>query len=179
MAGIPAACEEAGRLLAALKGDVAIALLDLATSTEDWESAQAALAADPRTVGAEVAGAFAATWAALEAERHGGRARLHGPSPPVVSGADPTSPGGGEEDPRWTGVKAALQATLPAADYATWIAPLLLVHAEDAVAVIATPNVFVRMEVEGRYAMVLQEAVEQLWGRAVHVEVVTETAVAA
>ena len=51
MAGIPAACEEAGRLLAALKGDVAIALLDLATSTEDWESAQAALAADPRTVG--------------------------------------------------------------------------------------------------------------------------------
>ena len=79
----------------------------------------------------------------------------------------------------WSWLGAALQATLPAADYATWIAPLLLVHAEDAVAVIATPNVFVRSEIEGRYAIVLQEALEQIWGRAVHVEVVTETAVAA
>ena len=150
MAGIPAACEEAGRLLAALSPDVAVAVLDIAIRLGDRESAQVALAADQRTAGAEVAEAFAATWAALEAERHGDRVRPPGQAQPVVAGADHESPAAGGRIPRWIRVKAALKATLPDADYATWIAPLLLVHAEDAVAVIATPNVFVRTEIEGR-----------------------------
>lgn len=179
MAGIPAACEAAGRLLAALATDVAVAVLDVTIQSADRESAQTALAADPRTAGSDVAAAVAATWAAVEAERHGDSARHARPVPSVVAAADQGSPADGPEDPRWTAVKAALKATLPDPDYATWIAPLLLMHAEDDVAVIATPNVFVRTEIEGRYALVLQAALEQIWGRPVHIEVVTETAVAA
>jgi chromosomal replication initiation ATPase DnaA len=58
---------------------------------------------------------------------------------------------------QWQHALARLQSQLPSTDYATWIAPLRLLHCADGVAVVETPNVFVCDEVERRYLEVLQE----------------------
>jgi hypothetical protein len=176
MAGIPVACEEAGRLLVGLTPDVAISILDITTGSIDRSAALAALAREPRTSGADVIAAFDAVWTVLETERHG-RGRL--PAQSVVADVDQGSLTSSLEDPRWTQVKIALEAMVPATDYSTWIAPMQLIHAEEALAVIATPNVFVRSEIQSRFITPLRAALEQVWGRAVEVEVVIETALAA
>ena len=72
-----------------------------------------------------------------------------------------------------------LRETVPEPDYTTWIAPLVLLHAEDMLVVIGTPNCFVRTEIQTTYAASLQEALEQAWDRTVVVELVIDTLVRA
>ncbi len=67
-----------------------------------------------------------------------------------------------------------LQEAVPEPDYTTWIAPLVLLQAEDIQVVIGTPNCFVRTEIQTTYAAALQEALEQAWGRRVLVELVID-----
>jgi hypothetical protein len=178
MAGIPAPCEEAGRLLADVSIDIAIKLIDIIEKSGDLSVAQAALALDPRLVGVNVVAACEATLAVIATERHGSvhvheHLRAVGPSDEAAVAS------AGQVDPRWVRVTAALEAMLPATEYATWIAPLKLIHAEDALAVITTPNVFVRSEVQGRYREAIQKTLEQVWGQPVQIEVVIDMALAA
>ena len=153
-------------------------LLDI---TERWapdglEAAHAALAADlPEGATGEAQAAFEATWAAMGAARQGSARDHASPS----SALPPATPSRGPEDPRWVASQAALQTAMPEAEYTTWIAPLVLLHIEEALMVIAAPNCFVRDELLGTYARALQDAVDGAWGRRMAVEVVIDMAVLA
>lgn len=59
---------------------------------------------------------------------------------------------------RWHGARAALETTIPAHDFVTWIEPTALLELTDTTAIIATPNCFVRDRVQAQYAGVLASA---------------------
>jgi len=144
---------------------------------EGLETAQAALAVDaPNGVAPEVQVAFDAAWSVMAAARQA----------PAGGGAqhEPTTAAGRHnvhtlDDPCWTATKAALLSALPEADYRTWIAPLTLLHVEEALVVVGAANCFVQSELQSTYARVLQDAVEQAWTRTMAIEVVIELALAA
>jgi hypothetical protein len=75
----------------------------------------------------------------------------------------------------WRQALELLEAQLDAQSYATWIAPTRLLHLDDDLAVVVTPNVFVRDEVERNHATHLEAAVRQVIGRPVAVELVIGT----
>ncbi len=62
------------------------------------------------------------------------------------------------------------QEDAPAWD--TWLAPLSLLHADDDTMVIGAPNCFVRDEVRSAYADLLVQALEDVLGHPVSIEVV-------
>ena len=57
----------------------------------------------------------------------------------------------------WQNVLDQVSRTLPPGDYETWIKPCSLIALEDGLAVVVTPNIFVKQEVEQRYRGVLEE----------------------
>jgi chromosomal replication initiation ATPase DnaA len=57
-------------------------------------------------------------------------------------------------------VKATLKAALSDAAYTSWIAPLVLLHVEVGLVVIAAPNCFVHSELQNTYVSALQGAME-------------------
>ena len=65
----------------------------------------------------------------------------------------------------WQGVLAHLRLAVPKADYDTWIAPITLVALEDGLAVVATPNIFVREEVEQHYKTLLEAGFSHACGQ--------------
>ena len=177
MAGIPASCMAAGRLLNELPPDAATSMIDITMEgvAEDISAAHAALAAEAHSgVAGDLQAALEAVRAAVTTDRQS-QAQACPPQQPI-SGTR-SSVAQSTEDPRWRAAKAVLQETMPDQDYSTWIAPLMLLHAEDRLVVVGTPNCFVRSEIQHTYAAALQEALEQAWGRAVAVELVIDTPV--
>jgi len=176
MAGIPSSCDAVGRLLAALPPNAATIVIDTTDkhAPEELETAQAALAADAHySMAPEAQAAFDGAWSVMVAERQGW---ARGGMPQEQAAAAQGRAVLHSEDPCWTATKAVLQATIPEADYRTWIAPLTLLHVEQALVVVAAPNCFVQIEVQRAYALALQNAVELTWSRAMAVEVVIELA---
>ena len=77
--------------------------------------------------------------------------------------------------PSWRGTPASaipLRAELPPDDYVTWIAPLRLLDVGDDVAVIQTPNIFVREVLEGRLAAPFAATCSRCFGPATRIELV-------
>ena len=175
MAGIPAPCMAAGRLLNELPLDTAATMVGMLDGGAP-EATNALQAALPAAVHSDVAGAVQG---ALEAVRSAAvtQRRQTGRGHPVVA-AQPSA-ARSTQDPRWEATKTFLRETVPEPDYTTWIAPLVLLHTEDMLVVIGTPNCFVRTEIQTTYAAALQEALEQAWDRTVVVELVIDTPVRA
>jgi hypothetical protein len=73
----------------------------------------------------------------------------------------------GEAHTAWQRVCDQLRAALPPDDYVTWIAPLRLLDDGAGVAVIQTPNIFAREEIEGRLYAPLVAACTQYFGPAI------------
>ena len=179
MAGIPGPCEAAGRLLAALPPDTVLTIIDImkdiGTDPEGLVRSEAALAADPRTIGQDLTAPIKAVWAVLESARWSGTGHVFAPATAARDAGQAPQ----VEDPRWVTAKRHLATRISTGEYATWIEPLELVHVDDALIVVGVPNVFVRTEIQHEYAAALQEALDLAWGRAVAFDVVIEQALAA
>lgn len=72
----------------------------------------------------------------------------------------------------WQRVQAHVAAELSKDEYDTWIEPLTLVALEDDLAVVGTPNIFVRCEVERAYKAHLEAALARACGRPVVLQAV-------
>jgi chromosomal replication initiation ATPase DnaA len=69
-------------------------------------------------------------------------------------------------------VQQQLGRILPPDDFATWVAPTTLQAIEGHDIVIATPNVFVRQELEARFLDPLTATLEAVLGHAVAVHLI-------
>ena len=85
-------------------------------------------------------------------------------------------PVGAEVPAVWQHVRDQVSRTLPRGDYETWIAPCSLIALEDGLAVVATPNVFVREEVQHRYKAQLEAVMSQVCAGPTNIQVVIGTA---
>jgi chromosomal replication initiator protein len=74
----------------------------------------------------------------------------------------------------WQIAQDRVKAQVEATSWCTWLEPLRVLEIEDAMVVLAAPNVFVRNEVSEHYACIVTEALEEVLGRGVHVEFVIE-----
>ena len=72
----------------------------------------------------------------------------------------------------WQRVQAHVAPELSKDEYDTWIEPLTLVALEDDLAVVGTPNIFVRCEVERAYKAHLEAALARACGRPVILQAV-------
>src|SRR4051812_8466439 len=61
---------------------------------------------------------------------------------------------------------------MPRSEFDTWIKPTTLVAIEDSMAIVGTPNIFVRQELEGRYIAPITETLTTILGYPVQVQVV-------
>jgi hypothetical protein len=77
----------------------------------------------------------------------------------------------------WAAARDRLARDLPATDWNTWIAPLVVLDLVDDMAVIGAPNVFVRDEVMARYREPLATVLGEQIGRAMQIELVVGSAV--
>jgi hypothetical protein len=84
----------------------------------------------------------------------------------------PCEPVSAELAELWECVLAHLRLAVPKADYDTWIAPITLVALEDGLAVVATPNIFVREEVEQRYKALLEAGFSHACGQPIVLQAV-------
>jgi len=76
---------------------------------------------------------------------------------------------------RWRQVLDQLRQQLDRQAYDTWIAWNQLLLVEDDLAVVGTPNVFVREEVEQHYAAHIEAALSQSYGRPMTLQAVIGT----
>lgn len=81
-------------------------------------------------------------------------------------------------EPCWDAVCGRLKGSISAEEFETWIAPLRLIQVEDALAVLVTPNVFVRNEISERFAMPIAAALEAELGRSCRIELAIDQPVA-
>ena len=72
----------------------------------------------------------------------------------------------------WTTVQAELARHLPPVEFDTWLRATALAELADGTATIATPNVFARDKLEGRYVPPIRAALQAILGYAVDVQVV-------
>ena len=93
------------------------------------------------------------------------------PRDPLLPGAAVT-PADDGLDPVWQQALTVLQAQLAAESFTTWIQPNRLLLLEGETAVLGTPNVFVRDEIEAHYRPLVEAAVGQVLGRPITVETV-------
>jgi hypothetical protein len=84
-----------------------------------------------------------------------------------------------QADPCWAAVKERLLTIIPREEFDTWIAPSALVMLDDEIAVIATPNIFVRTEIGERYSAAIAGALEAELGRSYRIELVIDHQLAA
>ena len=88
-----------------------------------------------------------------------------------------TSRGSSQMLPRsqvWQAVVKDLTAQVSREDYETWLRPTSLLEIQDGAAIIATPNVFVRQELESRYLDMLTSALQGILGYDVEVQFVID-----
>ena len=74
----------------------------------------------------------------------------------------------------WQAVLKDLTAQVSREDYETWLRPTSLLEIQDGAAIIATPNVFVRQELESRYLDMLTSALQGILGYDVEVQFVID-----
>lgn len=79
----------------------------------------------------------------------------------------------------WQAALGDLQLRLSPSEFETWLKPTSLVALENDQAIIGTPNVFVRQELEGRYVAPLQATLNSILGYPVEVQVVISNGVEA
>ena len=116
---------------------------------------------------------FSATGEAKTPEpEHSHRARASRCEEHPSADVHPVADAGTEFAKIWKAALACIAREIPPADFRTWLEPTALIHLEDDMAVIATPNVFVREEVETHYRARLLDIVRNLVGRPVAMEVV-------
>ncbi len=72
----------------------------------------------------------------------------------------------------WQTAVGDLQVQVPHNEFETWIKPTTLVDIEDNLAILGTPNIFVRQELEGRYLPVLSHALGSAVGYPLQVQIV-------
>ncbi len=72
----------------------------------------------------------------------------------------------------WQSVLVKIQDQVPRSEFDTWIKPCVLLDVESQVAIVGTPNIFVRQEIEGRYLSILRAALEGVVGYMVEPQVV-------
>ena len=76
---------------------------------------------------------------------------------------------------RWQQALDQLRQQLERQAYETWIAPNQLLIVEDDLAILGTPNIFVRQEVEHHYTAELEAALSQSYGRPMTLQAVIGT----
>ena len=91
--------------------------------------------------------------------------------PPLIVGA-PDEPVHPELADVWHRALNHLSPALPKDAYETWIKPTTLVVLEDGLAVVGTPNIFVRQEVEQCYKAHLEAALSQVCDRPIVLQAV-------
>ena len=74
----------------------------------------------------------------------------------------------------WQQVLGALEREVPRDQFTTWLKPTALLAIDGEVAVVATPNIFVRQEVETHYQALLETALHQVLDRRLGLVVVIE-----
>ncbi len=72
----------------------------------------------------------------------------------------------------WQAAIGELQFQVSRSEFDTWLRQTTLVEIEDHIAVIGTPNIFVRQELEGRYLPLIAQALQTVVGHALQVQVV-------
>ena len=72
----------------------------------------------------------------------------------------------------WQAALGDLQLQMPRSEFDTWIKPTALVAIEDTLAIVGTPNIFVRQELEGRYVAPITRTLTSILGYPVQVHVV-------
>ncbi len=72
----------------------------------------------------------------------------------------------------WQAVLVKIQEQVPRSEFDTWIKPCVLLDVEAQVAIVGTPNIFVRQEIEGRYLSILRAALDGVVGYMVETQVV-------
>ena len=72
----------------------------------------------------------------------------------------------------WQAALGDLQVQVPRNEFDTWIKPTSLVAIEDTLAIVGTPNIFVRQELEGRYIAPITETLTSVLGYPVQIQVV-------
>ncbi len=75
----------------------------------------------------------------------------------------------------WQQVLGALEREVPRDQFNTWLKPTVLLAIDGDVAVVATPNIFVRQEVEAHYQALLETALRQVLDRHLTVLVVIDS----
>ena len=167
--GVPHAYDVPGRLLATLPLATAAALIDLALSPAPAPVDLQALIGEGNATVEEALASINSTVAAVRPQREH-TLRQVVPPPWLLARA---------ADPLWAAIQQRLQDTIPCEEFETWIAPLSVVMIEDDLAVLATPNIFVRTEVRERYsAAIITELAAEL-GRSVRLELVIDQPMAA
>ena len=72
----------------------------------------------------------------------------------------------------WQAALGDLQVQMPRSEFETWIKPTSLVAVEESLAIVGTPNIFVRQELEGRYVAPITETLSSIIGYPIQVQVV-------
>ena len=72
----------------------------------------------------------------------------------------------------WQAALGDLQVQVPKHEYETWIKPTTLIEIEGDLAVIGTPNIFVRQELEGKYLALLAMVLQNVVGTPIQVQIV-------
>jgi hypothetical protein len=75
-------------------------------------------------------------------------------------------------DPRWQRVLDLIKPQVAADEFTTWLSATWLVEVVDGVATIATPNVFARETLEGRFLPLITAALHTVLGSAVQPQIV-------
>jgi chromosomal replication initiation ATPase DnaA len=78
-------------------------------------------------------------------------------------------------DPRWQRALNLIQPQVAADEFTTWLSTTWLVEVVDGVATIATPNVFARETLEGRFLPLITAALHTVLGSAVQPQIVIGT----
>jgi hypothetical protein len=74
----------------------------------------------------------------------------------------------------WQQALHYLKLMLPECEYSTWFVPIALVALDNNLAFIATPNIFVRQQVEQVYQAHLEEALSRVFDRAITLQAVID-----
>ncbi len=76
----------------------------------------------------------------------------------------------------WRAVQAHMHMIVPRNEYETWIKTTTLLALEDGLAIVGTPNIFVREEVQHQYKAQLEATMSQVYNGPITIQVVIGTA---
>ncbi len=75
----------------------------------------------------------------------------------------------------WHQVQGQLEREVPHAEFTTWLKHTALLAIDGDEAVVATPNIFVRQQIETHYQAVLETALHRVFNRSLAVLLVIES----